>query len=183
MKTKTLESIQKISKVGKILSKIVEICCIVGTVLCVIGAVFMSAGQTDTIKIGDVSMHSLIEQSTEMSVGTMWAGIIIGLIACIIEWIIARMTGKYFKHELMAGTPFTFDGAKELKRTGVFMIVLPLIAIMMSSIVLGVANVTAGANIDEVNVGNVGSIGMGITFIILSLIFKHGAEISEQKAN
>lgn len=68
METKTLRIIQKLTKVGTILSRIIAICCIIGAIGCIVGIVSIAALDLDTFKIGGVTIHSIIEKSAERNV-------------------------------------------------------------------------------------------------------------------
>ena len=57
---KTLNTIQTLSKIGKIFSKFIYICCIIGICGCAVGTVAMLIG-TEVLKIGGVSLHSILE--------------------------------------------------------------------------------------------------------------------------
>ena len=56
----TLKVIQSLSKIGKILSRIVFVCCIVGFCGCIVGIISLSLG-AETFKLGGVTIHSMIE--------------------------------------------------------------------------------------------------------------------------
>ena len=108
---KTLKTLQGLSKAGKILSTIAFVCCIIGACGCVIGLLCLI--------IGGSTVADFIESTGKVSIGTVYASIVIGLILCISEIIVSRSARLYFIHELDAGTPFTFDGANELLKLGI----------------------------------------------------------------
>lgn len=180
MKTKTLETIQKLCKVGKVLSKIIFICCIVGFVCCLIGIGSVALGEP-TIKFGSVTLHGIIGKEAEMTVGTLLAAITTGAIICAGEAVLAKFSEHYFTRELKDGTPFTFDGAKELLRLGILAICIPIGTEIIAGIAHGIfAAVMEG--VADMDMGTYGSVFIGITMILMALICKHGAEISTGKA-
>ena len=172
---KTLKTIQKLSKVGEILSKIMFICCIVGFCLCIAGFVSMGLGAT-ALKLGGVTLKGIINTEAETTIGTIYTAMAVGLILCAGEAVLAKFAECYFKHELADGTPFTFSGAEELKRLGILTICIPVGTQIAAEIVYAVMN-QIFQDAAPLRLDQSGSIGLGITFIIVSLICRHGAEI------
>lgn len=175
METKTLRIIQKLAAVGKVLSKIIAVCCIIGIIGCLIGIVSISTLGLDTFKIGGVTIHSMIEESAEMSFGTLYAYMTVGLILCIGECIIAKKAEKYFRNELTAGTPFTFDGAKEMLRLGIYIIAISVGALIAANISYSIMDHWL-SDVAEIHLDAFGQAGTGLAFIIASLLCKFGAE-------
>ena len=175
MNTKTLHIIQKLAKIGKVLSKIVAICCIVGAVGCFAGIISVSVSNFETIKIGGVTIHSMIEKSADISIGTMYASMVAGLILCTGEAVIAKLAEKYFKNELAAGTPFTFSGAKEMLRLGIYIISISIGALIAADISYAVMN-HCFSDVADMHLDDCSQVGMGIAFILVSLLCKYGAE-------
>ena len=176
---KSLATIQKIAKAGRILSKIVFICSIVGAAGCLLGIVAFAV-IPDGFKIGELTLHGLIEKNAEMSIGTAYASMATGMIICGGEIALARIAELYFKRELAAGTPFTFAGAKELKRLGFCAIFIPL----GTSVLAGIAYAVIKAvfeNVAELKSGFTFSIGLGIMFLVMSVICKYGAELEAER--
>lgn len=178
---KTLDIIQKLFKVGKIFSKIIYICCIVGFCGCAVGAVAMIVG-AETLKIGGVTLHGILETEAGVSTGTIWAAIAVGACLCVGEFFVARMAYRYFENELNAGTPFSFDGAKELLNLGISTIWIPIVAAVLAQIAQGVIGQFA-ENVEKVSVDGFDSVAWGVMFILISLFCKYGAECKENKVN
>lgn len=61
---KSLVTIQKLSKVGSVLSKIAFIFSIIGFCGCIAGLLSLQIGNGGLIKIGGVTLHGLISRST-----------------------------------------------------------------------------------------------------------------------
>lgn len=175
METKTLHIIQKLAKVGKVLSKIIAICCIVGAVGCLVGIISLSLGDFESLKIGGVTIHSIIEKSTEMSIGTVYASMAVGLILCTAEAVMAKMAQRYFQNEITAGTPFTIDGAKEMLRLGIYIIGISLGALIAADISYAIVN-HYSLDVADMHLDVFNQVGIGIAFIITSLLCKLGAE-------
>ena len=173
MKTKTLDAIQVLAKIGKIFSNIVQVCCIVGCGICLVGLIGMAIG-ADVVKIGGVNL----EDMAKVSIGSVYATMAVGLIMCAGEAVLAKFATGYFKHELAVGTPFSYDGSKELMRLGILTICIPLGTQIIAAITHAIMKHTM-ENVGSVDLGNGASVALGVTFIIVSVIFRYGAEIQE----
>ena len=178
---KTLKTIQTLSKVGRILSKIVFICSIIGIIGCLAGITCLAAGLDKTIKLDGVTIQGLIEKEAEVSIGDLYAAMAASLVLCVCECILARFAELYFKHELKAGTPFTLEGAAELKRLGILTVSLALGGSILAAIVHSVMK-QAMEGVAEFKGGDVGSVSLGIMFLVMSLVLRYGTERME-KAN
>ena len=174
--TKTLTILQTLSKIGKILSTIVFVFCIVGGALCIAGILGLAI-IPEGVKIGGVTIRGLIENNSGYSIGTIYALMSSGIIFCAGEAVLAKFAQRYFENELKAGTPFTFDGAKELIRLGVLAICIPAGTAILASIVYGVFKLLA-KDVAAFDLHDSVSIGMGLMMIIGGLLCRHGAEVS-----
>lgn len=171
---KTLNTIQTLSKIGKILSKIVSICCIVGFAGCILGIAAMLVG-AEAVKFAGITLHSLFQTEAGVGTGVVWAAIAVGMILSIGEFVVARMACRYFDNELRAGTPFTFDGAKELRHLGISMIWIPLVTVVLAQVAQGVlAQFMEGAEKFSLEGGD--NIALGVMFLVMSLLCRYGAE-------
>lgn len=180
MESKSLKTIQTLSKIGKVLSKIVQICCIVGAIGCLVGLISIAAGIEGAFKINGITFHSLIEKSAETSIGTIISSTAVGFIICFGECLIAKRAHKYFTNELIAGTPFTLDGAEEMKKLGIFTVVVSLVSVILSEVAYEVVN-KMYTDIADMHIDGVQSISIGVAFIIVSVILKYGTEMIEAK--
>ncbi len=181
--SKSLQTIQTLNKIAKVLSKIVFICCLVGGIGCIIGIVSVALiGTDEVLKIGDVSIHGLIEKEAEMSIATMYVTMAVGMAMCFAEVVVSRTAYRYFSNELEAGTPFTFEGAKELLRLGVITIAVPLGTNVACAIGVGIVSALV-ESVDKIELGNGVSLTLGIMLIVMSVIFRYGAEISSGNRN
>lgn len=178
MKTKTLATIQTLSKIGKILSKIVYVCSIVGIVGCAVGSVAMLFG-AKTIKLGGVTLHAILETEAGVGESTVWAAIVVGAILCTGEFFVARMAHRYFDNELQAGTPFTERGAKELLRLGISTVWIPIVAVVLGQVAQAVIAQFA-ENVEKLSLDGFDSVALGVMLIFSALLCRHGAEIGEK---
>ena len=164
--SKSLKTIQTIVKVARVLAKIVMIICIIGAVCSAIalGAIFASGG------LGYTDLFSSV------NLGDMYFGCIIALLACVAEGVLSFLAIKYFDHELASGTPFTFDGSKELFRLGLVNLAVGFGISFLQIVISGIIWLYF-PEMEGVSESNF-SVGTGISMMLLSLVFKYGAEVS-----
>lgn len=177
--SKTLKTIQTLAKIARILCTIVFVCSIIGVAGCFIGVIGLSLGEA-LVKASGQNLSELVYQSTGMTTETLYAVMACSAVICAGEIAIAKFAEVYFKNELEAGTPFTFDGAKEMMRLGIVTAAVSLGTAIIASIVYGVIK-AVNANVGEYDIDNASNLFTGIAFIIISFLCKHGAEISAQK--
>ena len=175
----TLVTIQKLVRLGKILSKIIFTCCIIGICGCVAGIVSLAAG-LETLRIGSITLGGLVEKSTEMSMGSFYATMAVGIILCAGEAVLSKFALLYFRHELEDGTPFTLEGAREMFRLGVLTVCIPFGSLLLAVITHGVLAQYL-PDVAELKLDCDGSFSLGVMFILTSLICKYGAEICAQR--
>ena len=121
----TLKTIQTLSKIGRILSKIVYICCVVGFCVCIVGIISLGL-RGEVFKLGGVTIHSIIESHSHMSMPALYTAMAVGMVLCAAEAVLSKFAEHYFTNELADGTPFTLMGAKELMHLGILTIMIPL---------------------------------------------------------
>ena len=174
---KTLRIIQTLAKIGKIISKIIFICSLVGGIGCIVGIISLAA-IPEGLKIGGVTLHAMIEKSAGISMETYYAAMAVGVIFCAGEAVLARIAERYFKNELNVGTPFTFEGAKELLRLGICAVCIPVGTAILSAIVFQIMK-ACFANVSDFSMSDSVSFGLGVAMIVTSLLCKYGAELSQ----
>ena len=101
----------------------------------------------------------------------------VGIVFCIGECAVSMLAGRYFKNELAAGTVFTFEGANEMKRLGIVTICVPIGASVAAGIVYGIMKLCF-KDVGNIDFGDFVSVGLGVMFIVTSLICRHGAELT-----
>ena len=160
---KSLKTIQTLSKIGKIISKIVYICCIVGFIGCAVGIVAIS----------------IVGNALDMEMPL--AAVVAGLILCAGEYVAARMAYRYFENELNAGTPFTLEGANELMRLGIFVIGIDVASGILAQVAHGIIRVMTG-NMEALTLEDGDSVALGIMLIVISVFCRYGAELVANQA-
>lgn len=89
------------------------------------------------------------------------------MIFCSCEFVLGKCAVRYFENVIVAGTSFTFFGAKELFRLGVLCIVVPNIA----NVLLLVLNIKT-----EMKLLSNTTVVVGIMFLLGSVLCMYGAE-------
>ena len=179
---KSLNTIQKLSQIGKVLSKIAFIFSVIGFCGCIAGLLSLSFGNGNLIKIGGVTLHGLISEEYGYNIKSITAMLSGWMIVCAGEAVLAKFAEVYFKNELNAETPFTLAGAKELLRLGILTTAIPTGSAVVGSIVEGI--VAGFMNVEKATAmdmyfDNEASIVLGIMFILGSLLCRYGAELRE----
>lgn len=175
---KSLESIQKIFKAGKILSKIAKIVCIVGACIgaCgILGIAFIP----DDLKIGGTTIKGLVDTSATGE-GAGYVSLTVMIIMCIGYAILCRLGEKCFENELKAGTPFTVDGGKELTLLGLYTVCIPLIVNFASEAAVQIFQHFM-KDVSSIDFDYNSTVGLGFAIIVMGLICKYGAELINEK--
>ena len=176
---KTLQTIQTIAKVGKVLSIIAFVGSMIGVIGTAVGIIGLATLGEKFIEMGGDTVQE------ELSIPTMLAAMSAGAVFCIGTAIVSKLAQKYFTNELADGTPFTLRGAKELMRLGAVNMIVSVVASMLAN---GGVNVAAQfiSDIDLSKIGMddamSGNFGLGIVLMIVALICRYGAELTEGKA-
>ncbi len=182
MEDKSLKTIQKLAKAGNILSKIAFIFGIIGAASCAIGMIALALGMTQVMTFGEISIHGMIKESTGISIGSMYASMAVGMVYCAGEIFVAKMAERYFKHELADGTPFTYQGADELKRLGIVAICTPIVTSVAAAFIYMMLNLYF-QDLEEMTNEGYGTIGFGIAFLVISVLCRYGAQMRENERN
>ena len=175
---KSLKAIQTIAKIGKILSSIVFVFCIVGCSLCFVGLICLIAG-VDAIKVGEVTLGSIIETKGEVSINSVYASMIIGMVICGMEIYIAKLSDIYFKMELENGHPFTEELVTRLRKLGLIMLIVPFVVSILCSIGIDIAEKAVGEDFG-IKINSIISVGLALGFIVVSYICEYVVEKEKQ---
>lgn len=177
--SKSLNTVQTVCKVCKVLAEIAFVLFVVIVALMLAAAIFTGTGNFDAL----LSSGALILDDAIMYSGAAQEYVVAICVAIIIvfsaEAVVAKFINVYFKHELKAGTPFTFEGAKEMLRLGIITIAVPSAASVISAIYLTVVTADSGDWNFSVKI----SLGMGLMFLALSPLLKHGTELRLRAQN
>ena len=164
--SKTLNTIQTIVKIAKVLAIIVMVASIIGAAgsAIALGAMAITGGESE-----------LTENAIFMGEpADLYFTYISTIITCVAEAILAYLAMKYFNNELAAGTPFTFDGSKQLLRLGLINLAVAFGVAFLEVLIYIIMSVYF-PELQEID-SNSWSLGTGIAMMLLSLVFKYGAE-------
>lgn len=172
---KTLNSIQKFSKFGSIISKISLWCNTIGLVTCLILLIFQLIVGSGKIVGDSLIVLEMYKDKFNLQIGEIYAGLTSAIIICCADVVLAKKAVKYFDSELQLGTPFDITLADELKDLGKNIIIIKLSAVILANIAYAIFKhfypITRDLNID-----NDLSIGLGISFILISLLCRYQVE-------
>lgn len=135
---KSLDTIQKLSKIGRVLSKIAFLFSVIGFCGCIAGLLSLSFGNGSLIKIGGVTLHALISEEYGYNIKSITAALSGWMIICAGKAVLSKFAEVYFKNELKAETPFTLVGAKGLLLLGILTLAIPTGCAVAGSIVEGI---------------------------------------------
>lgn len=172
---KSLQTIQKTFRVFGTLSKVAMILSFIWAGTLAIGLLCGIAWYTggNVFGLGSEQMLGLTNTTSFMEmIGALLADFILALT----DGILFLFALRYFKAEQADGTPFTMSGAEQIKRLGIQMLVMPLVALCIGRTVYKIFHVTA-----RTDQGYGASFILGIVLILASLVFRYGAELEEKR--
>ena len=185
-KSKNYKILQMIAKIGKILSKVAFVFSIIGICGCFVGLLSNIFGSGKVFKIGGVTIYGLLADFDAYNVKSISATLGAWLIVCVGQAVLAKFAELYFRNTEASGTPFTHMGARELRRFGIMMLVIPtgcaVLAEIVQEIMTGFMNVMSDGWSD-LNFDNEASVIVGVMFIVGSFLCGYGAELLEKKNN
>ena len=177
MQSKTLDTIQTLAKIGRVLSKIVFIFSLIGAIGCAAGILSVKF-LPESIQLGRTTIQGFVDLGDDLNPNAAIFAMVPTALLCAGEAILAKIAERYFRREIADGTPFTFDGAKALQRLGVCAIVIPIAASVLAALAMTIMSEFVLGAI-EPEIGEVGTIGLGVMMIVASLLCRHGAELSQ----
>ena len=175
---KSLKIIQTIAKVGKVLCQIFFVLGIIGGVGSLVG--LLSLGLMQGLQMDEEILQYIGEFEMPLDMPTLYFGCIVGVLACVGECVVIKFFQKYLEKELKAGTPFTFEGAKELFKVGIISIAVTVIGSVLMGTTYGIFS-TLNPSMVELNYEFGFDIGAGLAMMFFSVIFKYGAQILAEK--
>ena len=164
---KNLKTIQTVSKILYILSKIAFICCIVGASICGLGIVSVVS-----LKDNPEFLQMIIEIGEQFNFNTWLCACICGLVQCGFGIAIYYLVQRFYKFELACGDPFKVEVADKMKTLGIIRLILPLAC----SFVVGVIAGAFGVDFGYAGYG----IAMGFVYLVVSVLIRYHIEL-EQK--
>lgn len=169
---KSLKIVQGIIKVLSIFVQIGFVFTIVGALLSLIGGISLLCSSYLSENIVKFIMSEVrVDSMTELGVALVSECVYLTSVAIAMGFIC-----RYFKNELNDGTPFTHRGAKELLKTGIIYLAVPLGGLCLSAIIMSIAGVS------ENLISNESEIASGVAMILISFVFRYGADLINNNA-
>lgn len=109
-----------------------------------------------------------------MSKGQLVGILTAAAISLLFGGILMALAYRYFTAELKEGTPFTNAGADRIKQIGIIEIVISIISM---SVIDGIYENIGLAEWNRFD--DAGGITLGICLILLSMVFRYGAELEQ----
>lgn len=166
---KSLEVIQKIVKVLRILAKIAYIFCIIGAVASAIGTVSLFAIDENS-EIWKKALEAI--QPDTIDLAAVRCTCLTGVFGCAAGAVLSWFSKKLFEDELAAGTPFDRHICKDVLKVGII-----YLAVSVGSGII-MAIIYACFNLDADGSGFSG-FTTGIVYIICWLLCRYGADVKE----
>ena len=177
--SKNLSNVQKIFNVCRIISKAIFILSIIGAVACFVG--FTALWGLHKVEVDGIEVVNILEEGGEPFV-TMMFSICIAMLSCISGAIISKFAEIYFSNELEVGTPFTYSGAKELLTIGILSFALPTAVSIISGIAYTITKLYWPMLELEISGMSI-SIEVALIIVVISYVFRYGAELEEKAIN
>ena len=111
----------------------------------------------------------------------MYAEIVIMIVSCGVEIYVSHEAEKYFALELEEKTPFTEKCSKGIFRLGVIVLISGIATALLSVVIAAIFAKTMGMSYEYTT--NVNGIGLGVAFLITSVIFGYGSNILNENKN
>lgn len=166
---KSLEVIQKIVKVLRILAKIAYIFCIIGAVASAIGAASLFAIDENS-EIWKKALEAI--QPDTIDLAAVRCTCLTGVFVCAAGAVLSWFSKRLFEDELAAGTPFDRHICKDVLKVGII-----YLAVSVGSRII-MAIIYACFNLDADGSGFPG-FSTGIVYIICWLLCRYGADVKE----
>lgn len=173
---KSLQTIQKTCGVFQVMTKVAMIVCFVNVGFLILGMIcgIVISYTGATIPGNMETFYKLTASASFMEmIGTMLAETVL----ILTDALLLTYAYKYLSQELKDGTPFTEAGSVMVRKLGIKLIVMPIVAIVI------VATIYEIFGIDAVERDNGASIVLGIALILVSLILNYGAELEQKNKN
>ena len=175
--SKNLKIIQVLAKIAYVISSIVFVLSLIGSISCVIAIIMLVSVQSLGAEFVDLS-RSLFDQSGMSMLSVLYA-CLLGAIACVSEVVLSLRAKKYFRHQLDVGTPFTYSCGEKMFKLGLWCVIVP-VAVAICNAVIYVVFFAFDPFLIETEFSSVVDVSTGVIFLVLSVVFKHGAEIAER---
>lgn len=166
---KSLKRIQTMAKVLKMLSTVAFVGCIVGAVFSVIGG-----SLSPVIASSETLQKYLTDSGAAFEWKSYLATCICSAVSCGAWIYLGYKNVEFYKAELEVGNPFDKKIVEALRRLAIECVVVAFIA----SVIGGIICLAFKA---EAKNFNVSGIGLGLAYLLISLLLDYGADLNEEK--
>ncbi len=166
---KSLNRVQTMVKVFKILATIAFVCCIISTVGCALGAIIVNA-------VGENAefIKMLEQEGVAYDRNIYVCACVCAAVESVLGIYIAYLNKTMFKKELEKGTPFDKDIVALVRKNAVIQIVASIVAAIAVAIIIACFNA-------KLDISNGAAVGTGIFYLLLSLLLDYGADLAAEK--
>lgn len=178
---KSLKTILKLTKLGKVLSVIMFVMCIVAFCVSAAATICLAVVGDKVVEFGNVTFKSMRSDNAEVNIQTLYLTLAVVMLFCIVGAIISRLYMKVFNQVLEDKTPFTFKTADAFKRLGLIAIFLPIGASIAAGIGIGITKALV-SGIDNIDINSSISVSQGLATLVLAVFCRYGAEVAENPA-
>ena len=171
----SLQTIQKTFRVFQILTKIAFIFSVIGASVCAVGALCCVAWYTGG-KVFSIFGEPITCLVGRADINQTMAVLFSDVAYLTADAILLTYAGEYLKTEQAEGTPFTENGANLVRKLGIRCIWMPIVSIVIAAVITACLGAERSGD-----VSNLPGVVTGVVLILVSLIFRYGAEL-EKKA-
>lgn len=178
---KTLDTIQKLARIGKTVTRIFLILSILFITLSIITLMAVILSDSMSVDVRNYTIGGLFRGRGDIAA----LDIIIYIIALSVFFIghtyLWNSAYRYFAVEVETGTPFKEENYRNLRALGIATILFPALFEMLTLILLNFASehVFSGSAIMEYN--PLSTFSLGVMIIFVSLVCRYGAEKEAKK--
>lgn len=166
---KSLNVIQTICKVLKILTTIVFVFCIIGASMSFVGAIALFCVNEEST-FWQEAMKYLSE--TPVNLNYARCSSVGSVVTCSISAIIMGFAKRFYADEIAAGTPFDRTICKKMLKEGILYLSLSVVSVIVTAIVYACFDVPYEGS-------NYSGFGTGIMFVLCWIICSYGADVKE----
>ncbi len=194
-----LHNLMKLAKIMKIFSAIAKVFCLIAAIVSVAGIVCVCIlyGRTEIVEallqdetLTDALMGTVLyayvgyaADNVNLLLNTLLDYSVVCLIMALTNYVLARESYAYYKHLILEGTPFTYQGAEEIKNLGWHEILFSIAATVICTILESILAIVLGELIPFSSASGAVIPAIGVFYLILSVVFRYGAFVSKNNGN
>lgn len=177
---KSLQRVQKIMSVLKVLAKVLFIFSIIGAALSLIMTLMIASLGSESDVINEVIKqyvdNGLLPQGTDSKVmyQTMIATMMSSTLLCISEAIIYYFVKGMYSYAVEIGTPFDKTLVMKMRKLGKLRIIVSIVTLIICAIII---SITVGDS-NNISLSNSSSIIIGILYLIIACFLDYGSDIN-----